>query len=68
MLAPLRWPAMSTSNDPDLTTSIQVVAVPGAEPVLLDVTGHESSPAGLDIPDGAEVRLGLWVQALKGWS
>jgi hypothetical protein len=41
MLAPLRWPAMSMSNDPDVTTSIHVVAVPGAEPVLLDVTGHE---------------------------
>ena len=68
ILAPLRWPAMSTSNDPDVTTSIQVVAVPGAEPVLLDVTGHESSPAGLDIMDGAEVRLGPWVQALEGWS
>jgi hypothetical protein len=68
ILAPLRWPAMSTSNDPDVTTSIQVVAVPGAEPVLLDVSEHESSPAGLDIMDGAEVRLGPWVQALEGWS
>jgi hypothetical protein len=68
MLAPLRWRAMSTANDPDVTTSIQVIAVPGAEPVLLDVTGHESAPAGLDILDGAKVSLGPWVQALEGWS
>lgn len=68
MLAPLQWRAMSTANDPAVTTSIQVIAVPGAEPVLLDVTGHESSPTGLDILDGAEVHLGPWVQVLEGWS
>lgn len=68
MLAPLRWRAMSTANDPNVTTSIEVIAVPGAESVLLDVTGHESSPAGLDILDGTQVHLGPWVQALEGWS
>jgi hypothetical protein len=68
MLAPLQWRAMSTANDSDVTTSIQVVAVPGAEPALLDVTGHESSPTGLDVLDGADVHLGPWVQVLEGWS
>lgn len=68
MLAPLQWRAMSTANDPDVTTAIEVIAVPGAEPVLLDVTEHESSPSGLDILDGAELSVGPWVQALAGWS
>jgi hypothetical protein len=68
MLAPLRWRAMSTADDPNVAVSIQVIAVPGAEPVELNVTEHESSPAGLDIMDGADVYLGPWVQALEGWS
>ena len=68
ILAPFHWRTKSTANDPEITTSIQVIAVPGAEPVLLDVTGRDSSPTGLDILDGAEVRLGPWVQALEGWS
>jgi len=68
MLAPLRWRAMSTANDPNVAVSIQVIAVPGAEPVLLDVTEHESSPVGLDIMDGGDVYLGPWAQALEGWS
>jgi hypothetical protein len=37
---------LSTANDPDVTTSIQVIAVPGADPARLDVTEHESSPTG----------------------
>jgi hypothetical protein len=42
MLAPLQWSAMSMANDPDVTTSIEVIAVPGRAPALLDVTEHES--------------------------
>jgi hypothetical protein len=68
VLAPLQWRAMSTAGDPDVTTSIEVVAVPGAEPVLLDLTGHDDTPGGLDVLKGAEVRLGPWVQALEAWS
>lgn len=68
MLAPMRWGAMSTANDPDTTTAIEVTPVPGAEPVLLDVTEHDGSASGLDILDGAQVRVGPWVQALEGWS
>ncbi|WP_162453736.1 DUF4232 domain-containing protein [Phytoactinopolyspora mesophila] len=68
ILAPLKWRAMSTANDPDVTTTIDVTAVPDAEPVSLDVTEHESSATGLDILDGGDVRLGPWVQALEGWS
>ncbi|WP_162449057.1 DUF4232 domain-containing protein [Phytoactinopolyspora mesophila] len=68
LLAPLQWRAMSTANDPDVTTSVEVTAVPGAEPVLLDVTDGDGPSAGLDILDGAELRLGPWVQALEGWS
>jgi hypothetical protein len=68
MLAPLQWRAMPTGSDPEATTSIQVIAVPGAEPVLLVVAERDISPTGLDILDGAEVRLGPWVQALEEWS
>lgn len=68
MLAALQWSAMSTANDPDVTTFIEVIALPGTEPVRLDVTEHASSPAGLDILDGAQVRVGPWVQALEGHS
>lgn len=68
MLAPLRWRAMSTANDPNVAVSIQVIAFPGAGPGLLDLIGHVSSPSGLDIMDGADVYLGPWVQALEGWS
>ncbi|WP_277211147.1 DUF4232 domain-containing protein [Isoptericola croceus] len=33
VLATLEWRAMSTANDPDVTTEVEVVAVPGAAPV-----------------------------------
>jgi len=62
VVALLLWRAMSTANDPDTTTDIEVVAVPGAEPVLLDGTMDGTPATGLDILDGAEVRLGPWSQ------
>ena len=68
VFAPLEWRAMSTANDPDVTTTIRVVPVPRADAVSLDVLGHVSSPGGLDVLDGAEVRVGPWVQAAEGWS
>ncbi|WP_036961050.1 DUF4232 domain-containing protein [Promicromonospora kroppenstedtii] len=62
VLAPLLWHAMSTANDPDTTTTIEVTAVPGAEPVPLDVTTDGTPATGLDVLDGAEVRVGPWTQ------
>ncbi|MFE6971337.1 DUF4232 domain-containing protein [Isoptericola sp. NPDC057653] len=61
-LATVQWRAMSTANDPDVTTAVEVTAVPGAEPVTL--TPAES----LDVLDGAEVRVGPWAQGAEGWS
>lgn len=63
VLSPLVWRAMSTVNDPDTTTTIEVTAVPGAGPVALDVTTDGTSASGLDILDGAAVRVGPWTQA-----
>ncbi|MFD7023155.1 DUF4232 domain-containing protein [Promicromonospora sukumoe] len=63
VLAPLLWRAMSTANDLDTTTTVQVTAVPGAEPVPLDVTMDGTPATGLDVLDGAEVRIGPWTQA-----
>jgi hypothetical protein len=68
IFAPLEWRAMSTAGDPDLTTAIEVTPVPRAEPVLVDVLGHVSAPSGLDLLDGATVRVGPWVQAAEGWA
>lgn len=68
VFTPIEWRAMSTANDPDVTTSIVVTPVPGAGPVSLDVLGHESSASGLDVLDGAQVSVGPWVQAAEGWS
>lgn len=66
-LATLQWPAMSTSNDPDVTTAVEIEAVPGATPVRLapEVDGTSTD---LDVLDGAEVRIGPWAQAADGWS
>jgi hypothetical protein len=68
VFAPLEWGAMSTANDPDVTTSLQVTAVAETDPVPLGVLANESSRAGLDVLDGAQVRVGPWVQAAEGWS
>jgi hypothetical protein len=54
---------MSTASDPDTTTTIEVTAIPGADPVPLDVTTYGTPASGLDILDGAEVRVGPWTQS-----
>lgn len=68
-MATVQWRAMSTANDPDVTTTVEVTAVPGGDaatltPELPDGAG----PAELDVLDGAEVRVSPWVQAAEGWS
>jgi hypothetical protein len=62
VLALLLWRAMSTANDPDTTTTVQVTAVPDADPVPLDVTSDGTPATGLDVLDGAEVRVSPWIQ------
>lgn len=62
VLALLLWRAMSTANDPETTTTVQVTAVPGADPVPLDVTSDGTTATGLDVLDGTEVRLSPWIQ------
>ncbi|MFI2490343.1 DUF4232 domain-containing protein [Promicromonospora kroppenstedtii] len=62
VLAPLLWRAMSTANDPDTTTTIEVTTVPRADPVPIDVTTDGTPATGLDVLDGAEVRIGPWTQ------
>lgn len=63
VLASLTWRAMS-GREADMTAALEVVPVPGAEPVVVDVSGP---PLGddltLDVLDGAEVRVSPWVQA-----
>ncbi|MFD6136086.1 DUF4232 domain-containing protein [Isoptericola sp. NPDC060257] len=61
-LATVEWRAMSTANDPDVTTTVDVVAVPDGDPVPLVPTTE------LDVLDGAEVRVGPWAQGAEGWS
>ncbi|MEN5074411.1 DUF4232 domain-containing protein [Isoptericola cucumis] len=72
-LATLQWRAMSTANDTDVTTALDVTPVPGADPVrviprYVDDVGSPAGPAELDVLDGAEVRVGPWAQAADGWS
>lgn len=68
-LATVQWRAMSTANDPDVTTSVDVVSVPGAEPASLTPAYPDAAgPAGLDVLDGADVRVSPWVQGAEGWS
>ncbi|MCZ2262390.1 DUF4232 domain-containing protein [Isoptericola sp. QY 916] len=61
-LATVQWRAMSAANDPDVTTTVDVVAVPDGDPVPLTPT------AELDLLDGAEVRVGPWAQGAEGWT
>ncbi|GAA1729740.1 hypothetical protein GCM10009809_26640 [Isoptericola hypogeus] len=73
LLATLEWDAMSTANDPDVTTALAVTPVPGADPVRLvpevpGGAGTSGGPAGLDVLDGADVQVGPWAQAADGWS
>lgn len=67
-IATVQWRAMSTANDPDVTTTVDVVAVPGATAVSLAPEYPDPGPAELDVLDGAEVRVGPWVQGAEGWS
>ncbi|MFD6448909.1 DUF4232 domain-containing protein [Promicromonospora sp. NPDC060204] len=62
VLALLLWHTMSTANDPDTTTTVQVTPVPGAGPVPLDATTDGTPATGLDVLDGAEVRVGPWTR------
>lgn len=63
VLSAFLWRAMSTANDPDTTTTVEVTAVPGADPVRLDATMDGTRASGLDVLDGAEVRQSPWTQA-----
>ncbi|MGI5188396.1 DUF4232 domain-containing protein [Promicromonospora sp. CA-289599] len=63
VLSAFLWRAMSTVNDPDTTTTVEVTAVAGADPVRLDATMDGTRASGLDILDGAEVRQSPWTQA-----
>lgn len=66
-ISTLDWKAMSTSQDPDETTALEVAALPGLEPVVLTPT-HQQVPTSLDILDGARVDLSPWMQAAEGWA
>lgn len=56
----VRWGAMSTANDPDVTTSFLVKTVTGADAVRLPVTSHMGGEGGVDVLDGATVEVGSW--------
>ena len=58
----LRWGAMSTTQDPDVTVSLLVVAEPGTQavPVALE--------RGLDVLAGAQVQVGAWLRTVDGWA
>ncbi|MDQ4112451.1 MAG: hypothetical protein M3306_15335 [Actinomycetota bacterium] len=62
--AVIDWQAMSTANDPDVTTDLRVTALPGGKPVTVAVS-WPGAPSDLDILDGAEVRISPWAQALR---
>lgn len=57
--AVIDWQAMSTANDPDVTTDLRVTALPGGRPVTFPVSWPRA-PSDLDILDGAEVRISPW--------
>lgn len=63
VMAVIDWQAMSTANDPDITTELLVTAMPGSTPTTLGVAVPDG-PRGLDILDGAEVRISPWAQAV----
>ncbi|MFD6176051.1 MULTISPECIES: DUF4232 domain-containing protein [unclassified Isoptericola] len=68
-LATVQWRAMSTANDPDVTTAVDVVPVPDAHPARLTSRDPDGGgPAELDVLDGATVRVSPWVQGAEGWS
>jgi len=63
--AVIDWQAMSTANDPDVTTELRVTALPGDKPVTIPVR-WPGAPSNLDILDGAEVRISPWAQGTSG--
>ncbi|MFE7227799.1 DUF4232 domain-containing protein [Nocardioides sp. NPDC057577] len=62
VMAVIDWQAMSTANDPDVTTELLVTALPGGTPITLGVAVIDG-PSDLDILDGAEVGISPWAQA-----
>ncbi|MFF3065459.1 DUF4232 domain-containing protein [Oerskovia sp. NPDC057915] len=56
----VRWGAMSTADDPDVTTSFLVKTVVGADAVHLPVTSHPGGEGGVDVLGGATVEVGSW--------
>ena len=60
--AQLRWGAMSTSQDPDVTVALLVTPVPGATAVRLD-----APEGGIDVLAGAAVEVGAWQRTVEGW-
>lgn len=60
--AQLRWGAMSTSQDPDVTVALLVTPVPGGAAVRLD-----APEGGIDVLAGAAVEVGAWQRAVEGW-
>jgi hypothetical protein len=64
-MAAIDWQAMSTANDPDVTTDLRVAVLPGSKPVALRVSAPDA-PGDLDILDGAEVRISPWAQGPPG--
>ncbi|MFD4325738.1 DUF4232 domain-containing protein [Nocardioides sp. NPDC058538] len=65
VMAVIDWQAMSTANDPDVTTELLVAAIPGSTPTTLGVAVIDG-PSDLDILDGAEVRISPWAQGTSG--
>lgn len=63
----MKWGAMSTSQDPDETTHLEISLLPGLDPTKL-TPQIEGTDTSLDILDGAKIRVSPWVQALEGWS
>lgn len=57
----LTWRAMSTTNDPDVTTTVVVTTVPQATPARLATSLVEGISSGADILEGATVTVAPWV-------
>lgn len=66
IISALKWKAMSTANDPDVSTDLSIVAARGFDAVeLIPMDADQATP--LDILDGGEVTQSPWLQALDGW-
>ncbi len=72
--AELRWSAMSTTQDPDVSVAVRVRAVPGARGVEVPIDPPEPEdmtqepPTWVDVLAGAEVEVGSWAAAVEGWT